>query len=118
MRDRLALLTIVSFVLGLAGGIYLLLPTARKSCQPMLLLIANAYIAFFYIFFLPNTVIVFVAFAEMLAGSHGFVSWLEKKVAHLDTTLFLGQLPICVFIAKRLLIKSSTLPLSGPNFQL
>lgn len=101
----LSVLTIVTYGLGLAGGIYMLLPLARESCEPGVLLIAHAYIAFFFILFIPNTVVVIVAFAELLRSDV-----VDRTFAQLDAMLFFGQLPVCSFLAKHFLL-SPTAPL-------
>ncbi|KAH8069973.1 hypothetical protein JL721_5516 [Aureococcus anophagefferens] len=102
-RVPLALLTILSFTLGLAGGVYLLLPFGRDSCQPLALVLANSYIAFFYIFFVPNLLIC--------------IDILERTMARLDDIFFLGQVPLCTFFAKRLLLKSTAPPLDGARLK-
>lgn len=119
-RVPLALLTILSFTLGLAGGVYLLLPFTRDSCQPLALILANAYIAFFYIFFIPNVLIVTVAIIEMSSinpDNHRLRDILENAMARLDDIFFLGQVPLCTFVAKRLLLKSTAPPLDGSRLK-
>jgi hypothetical protein len=117
-RVPLALLTILSFTLGLAGGVYLLLPFGRDSCQPLALVLANSYIAFFYIFFVPNLLICIVAIIELTSinpEDHRLQDILERTMARLDDIFFLGQVPLCTFFAKRLLLKSTAPPLAGQH---
>lgn len=114
LRRPLAVLTVISFCLGLAGGIYLLLPFRRSNCQPGLLLIANAYIAFFYIFLVPNVLIVAVALADIAppkyrAAAHNL---LESSFLKLDQILFLDRFPICTFVARHILL--GTADVSAP----
>ena len=116
----LALLTILSFTLGLAGGVYLLLPFGRDSCQPLALVLANSYIAFFYIFFVPNLLICIVAIIELTSinpEDHRLQDILERTMARLDDIFFLGQVPLCTFFAKRLLLKSTAPPLDGARLK-
>jgi len=119
-RVPLALLTILSFTLGLAGGVYLLLPFARDSCQPLALVLANSYIAFFYIFFVPNLLVVVVAIIEMSSlnpEDTRLREILERLFSRLDDIFFLGQIPLCVFVAKRLILKSTAPPLDGSRLR-
>lgn len=119
-RVPLALLTILSFTLGLAGGVYLLLPFGRDSCQPLALVLANSYIAFFYIFFVPNLLICIVAIIELTSinpEDHRLQDILERTMARLDDIFFLGQVPLCTFFAKRLLLKSTAPPLDGARLK-
>ena len=119
-RVPLALLTILSFTLGLAGGVYLLLPFARDSCQPLALVLANSYIAFFYIFFVPNLLVVVVAVIEMSSlnpEDTRLREILEHTFSRLDDIFFMGQIPLCVFIAKRLILKSTAPPLDGSRLK-
>ena len=119
-RIPLALLTILSFVLGLAGGVYLLLPFGRDSCQPLALVLANSYIAFFYIFFVPNLLICAVAVIELTSTNpedQRLRDVIEHFMSRLDDIFFLGQLPLCTFFAKRLLLKSTAPPLDGARLK-
>lgn len=104
LRIPLAFLTLLSFTLGLAGGIYLLLPFARSDCNRSILLIANSYIAFFYIFFILSLIKVAVAVADLTESCTPMHSRLESRFVDLDKALFLDQIPFFTFVARMFLL--------------
>lgn len=118
-RVPLALLTLLSFALGFFGSIYILLP-ASNNCASLALFLANAYVAFFYIFFVPNLVVCWVSLMEMTtwkSTNHRLERFIDKYVTRLDDILFLGHLPFCVFFAKRLMLKTTPPPLDGARLR-
>ena len=119
-RVPLALLTILSFMLGLFGAVYVLLP-ASNNCKSLALFLANAYVAFYYIFFVPNLIVCVVSVTEMTSwkgsNNHRLERFIDRYVARLDDILFLGHLPFCVFFAKRLMLKTTPPPLDGARLR-
>ena len=119
-RVPLALLTILSFMLGLFGAVYVLLP-ASNNCKSLALFLANAYVAFYYIFFVPNLIVCVVSVTEMTSwkgsNNHRLERFIDSYVARLDDILFLGHLPFCVFFAKRLMLKTTPPPLDGARLR-
>ena len=83
-------------------------------------MLANSYIAFFYIFFVPNLLVVVVAVIEMSSlnpEDTRLREILEHTFSRLDDIFFMGQIPLCVFIAKRLILKSTAPPLDGSRLK-
>ncbi|KAH8047094.1 hypothetical protein JL722_13251 [Aureococcus anophagefferens] len=92
----------------------------NSGTRPLALVLANSYIAFFYIFFVPNLLICIVAIIELTPinpEDHRLQDILERTMARLDDIFFLGQVPLCTFFAKRLLLKSTAPPLDGARLK-
>ena len=69
---------------------------------------------------MPNVIVCAVAIIEMASlnkDNNRLEVLIEKFFGRLDEILFLGQIPFCAFLAKRLLLKSAPPPLDGARLR-